>query len=630
MATVGLDWDKTGSKDDEGAATKATEITVTVTAENGYDDHDYTFSASRMNPVGFDLLASDFVVEAPVGSDVVAAFGQIDQFTVNVAEKADELTFTVELEDIEKQVLMVSMGGDEVEPSNRKRADRADEQRYEVELDDGATIIDLMVTSEDDEEQSYQLIVRRDARSGDANLKALSLSDGTLSPAFNAATTSYTASVGNAVTSVTVTATANDADASVTQSPANPVALAVGVTRVTVTVTAEDGTEGDYTVRVTRDAPGVSSNADLGALSLSVGTLSPAFDPAMLAYTASVGNAVDEVTVTAVANHSSADVGQDPDNPVELDVGDTEITLTVTAEDATTTKEYTVTVTREAPGISSDANLGTLSLSDGTLSPTFDMATTTYTASVGNTVEEVTVTATANHTSADVVQSPDNPVDLDVGDTEITVTVTAGDGTTMKEYTVTVTRSSPGASTVATLSALSLSGVTLNEVWAATTYAYTADVGNSVASTTVAATATDDAATVTLPDPNPVALAEGTTTITVTVTAGDGTTTQAYTVTVTRAAAPTTPGLLVSIEDVTVMENTERDYTVRLTTRPSGEVTVAIAVEAHDDNPTGAAVNHITTTAHLVDIHGSELESFADRDDNGRQRCEREQRNRKH
>ena len=125
-------------------------------------------------------------------------------------------------------------------------------------------------------------------------------------------------------------------------------------------------------------------------------------------------------------------------------MGDTEITLTVTAEDATTTKEYTVTVTREAPGISSDANLGTLSLSDGTLSPTFDMATTTYTASVGNTVEEVTVTATANHTSATVAYDPGSTVDLDEGvATPITVTVTAGDGTTMKEYTVTVTRAGP-------------------------------------------------------------------------------------------------------------------------------------------------------------------------------------------
>jgi hypothetical protein len=203
----------------------------------------------------------------------------------------------------------------------------------------------------------------------------------------------------------------------------------------------------------------------------------------------------------------------------------------------------------------------------------------------------------ANHTSASVAQDPDNPVALTVGVArEITVTVTAGDGTTMKEYTVTVTRSSPGASTVATLSALSLSGVTLNEEWAATTYAYTADVGNSVASTMVAATATDGGATVTLPDPNPVDLDEGATTITVTVTAEAGNM-QDYTVTVTREAAPTVPGLLLSIEDVTIDEGDERNYTARLTTRPSGDVTVTITVEAHDDNPDGATVSgHIEVT----------------------------------
>ena len=162
VATVDLDWNKTGT-DGEGMGPKETEITVSVTAENGYDDHDYSFSAFRMDPVGNDLMASDFMVEEPSGAEIMSAFGQIDQFTVNVAEDADELTFTVELEDIEKQVLMVSMDGDEVMPSNRKRADRADEQRYEVELDDGANTIELMVTSEDEIERSYQLVVRRGA-----------------------------------------------------------------------------------------------------------------------------------------------------------------------------------------------------------------------------------------------------------------------------------------------------------------------------------------------------------------------------------------------------------------------------------------------------------------------------------
>ena len=598
VATVGLDWDETGSSDDEGEATKATEITVTVTAENGYDDHDYTFSASRMNPVGNDLVADDFTVEAPSGSEIAADIGEIDRFTVNVAEAADELTFTVTLQDIDKQELLVEIDGDEVTPSDSKRADGAHEQRYEVELKDAANIIDLTVTSEDEVEQSYQVVVRRDARSGDKTLKALSLSAGTLSPAFTASTTSYTASVGNTVRTVTVTATANDDDASVAQSPTNPVPLSVGTNPITVTVTAEDGTTGAYTVTVTRDAPGVSSDATLGALGLSEGALlSPAFDPAMLKYTASVGNAVDSVDVTATPNHGSANVVQSPVNPVALSVGPNTITLTVTAEDATTTMMYTVTVTRDAVGTSSDANLGTLILSPGTLTPEFDAATTSYTASVANTVESVDVTATASHSSATVAQDPDNPVKLVAGVAKtITVTVTAGDGAT-KDYTVTVTRAAGGVgSSDADLSGLSLSAGTLTPAFNAATTSYTASVATGISTVTVTPTANDADASVAQSPTNPVPLAVGPTTITVTVTAEDGTTTQAYTVTVTRAAAPTTPGLIVSVEEVTVDEGgDDRPYTVRLATRPSGDVTVAIAVVAHADN-TGGTVDHISIT----------------------------------
>ena len=128
------------------------------------------------------------------------------------------------------------------------------------------------------------------------------------------------------------------------------------------------------------------------------------------------------------------DVVQSPVNPVALAEGPNEITVTVTAEDASTTKTYTVTVTRDPPGTSSDANLGALSLSEGTLSPAFNAATISYTASVANTVSSVTVTATASHSSASVDQDPDNPVTLDVGTNTITLTVTAGDGMTKDVY----------------------------------------------------------------------------------------------------------------------------------------------------------------------------------------------------
>ena len=95
----------------------------------------------------------------------------------------------------------------------------------------------------------------------------------------------------------------------------------------------------------------------------------------------------------------------------------------------------------------------------------------------------------------------------------------------------------------ATLSALSLSGITLSPGFAADTLTYTASVSNDVASTTVTATANDDGATVAIvpadaddtADDHQVTLGVGDTAISVTVTAEDGTTMQTYAVTVTRA-----------------------------------------------------------------------------------------------
>ncbi len=99
--------------------------------------------------------------------------------------------------------------------------------------------------------------------SSDASLSELSLSGVTLSPAFAGATTSYTASVANRVSSTTLTATQNDAAATLAISPddAAPstagyqVSLDVGSTTVTVKVTAVDGTTTQtYTLTVSRAA----------------------------------------------------------------------------------------------------------------------------------------------------------------------------------------------------------------------------------------------------------------------------------------------------------------------------------------------------------------------------------------
>ena len=121
--------------------------------------------------------------------------------------------------------------------------------------------------------------------------------------------------------------------------------------------------------------------------------------------------------------------------------------LRATTGAANLTGTYTLSVGGETPMLSTDATLSGLSLGTGvTLSPAFASGTVTYTASVANSVDEVTVTPTTNHASATVEildtddMEDDFQVALSVGDTVIKVKVTAEDGTSTQTYTVTVTR----------------------------------------------------------------------------------------------------------------------------------------------------------------------------------------------
>ena len=217
-------------------------------------------------------------------------------------------------------------------------------------------------------------------------------------------------------------------------------------------------------------------------------TLSPAFTSGTTAYTASVGDAVTETTVTATL----ADAGAayevklngvvDQDGIVPFAVGDGNVIgVVVTAQDGEATTTYTVTVTRAG---SADASLSALSLSGVTLTPVFASGTTAYFASVANSVTGTTVTATLADAGAayDVqlngVVDQDGIVPLAVGDGNvIAVVVTAQDGEVTTTYTVTVTRA---GSADAGLSALSLSEVTLSPVFASGTTAYAASVANAV------------------------------------------------------------------------------------------------------------------------------------------------------
>lgn len=116
-----------------------------------------------------------------------------------------------------------------------------------------------------------------------SSLASLSLSSGALNPAFSGATTSYTASVANSVSGLTVTPLATDTSSAVTVnettvaagSASGAIPLDVGQNTITVVVTAEDTSATTYTVTVTRAAP--TSSGGGGSSSTSA---APASQPA--------------------------------------------------------------------------------------------------------------------------------------------------------------------------------------------------------------------------------------------------------------------------------------------------------------------------------------------------------------
>jgi gliding motility-associated-like protein len=129
-----------------------------------------------------------------------------------------------------------------------------------ITLNPGANTVAIVVTAQDGVTQkTYTVTVGQG--SNDAYLSNLTLQTATLSPAFAFKTSSYTASVTNTSSSVTVTPAVLQANATVTvngtavanKTASGPISLAVGSNAVDIMVTAQDGvTTETYTVTITR------------------------------------------------------------------------------------------------------------------------------------------------------------------------------------------------------------------------------------------------------------------------------------------------------------------------------------------------------------------------------------------
>ena len=228
---------------------------------------------------------------------------------------------------------------------------------------------------------------------------------------------------------------------------------------------------------------------------LSIGT----FVAETESYTASVANSVTHVKLTPRTAHSGASIkvgkgtslsavtSGSASDAIALSVGANAIKVEVTAQDGTTKKTYTVTVTRATATQSTDASLSALTAENHTsatgtfsaltLTPsTFSATTTSYTASVANSITHVKLTPTKAHTGASIKVgkgtsltavtsgSESTAIALSEGANAIKVEVTAEDGATKRTYTVTVTRAASGTTPPAATPTVSLSAENDNPV----------------------------------------------------------------------------------------------------------------------------------------------------------------------
>lgn len=295
-------------------------------------------------------------------------------------------------------------------------------------------------------------------------LNSLSLSRGSISPAFDKTKFDYTATVSSSTSVVTVYASLLDSDASFVDGyEPRTVNLNYGENTIQIKVKGfalQEATESTYTIKITRTKSSGTGGATvskssvntLNNITLSNGTLSPKFNSNTNVYNVEVENDVDVLTVgaTLTDNKSNFVNSYGPRN-VHLNEGENNIYLKVKSE-AGSVRVYRLIITRKkannvepeptptptpdptpepTPEVSK-ALLSSLKLSEGKID--FESNVFDYNVTVGYDVTNVVATVELeNDTDTVDIKGGES---LEVGANELTITVTSSDGSVSNVYTI--------------------------------------------------------------------------------------------------------------------------------------------------------------------------------------------------
>lgn len=363
--------------------------TITVTAEDG-TLKTYEIEILR-NPSSNNFLSS-LSVKDTNGLEYIETFLQTKlEYNITVENDIDNVDIAAVLDDATS-----SMTGD----GNKS-------------LDIGLNSYEVVVTSAASYKRTYKINIFRKANNNN-NLSSLTVNKGTLTPAFNKDTVGYTVNVDSTVDEIEINATSEVTTSTVTGTGTHT--LVTGVNSFNIDVQSETGDTKTYVVVVNRAASNVK---DLSSLSVSEGTLTPAFNKDVTEYNVSLPNETNSLTITAVAESPVALV--EGDGIKAVSVGNNAFEIKVTAED-NSSKIYKINVNRAASSIN---KLSTLTI-DGTLIDGFNPNENSYSLNVENSVKSVDIGATVQDPTSTVTGTGVH--NLNSGSNEISIAVTAENG----------------------------------------------------------------------------------------------------------------------------------------------------------------------------------------------------------
>ena len=267
-------------------------------------------------------------------------------------------------------------------------------------------------------------------------------------------------------------------------------ALSLGENNIVIEVTAPDTvTTGYHRLTITRAGSldgVVDQAARLSAISFSAGSVVPSFTNNKSSYAITIPNASTSTSITA--NKTTADgkiearIGNgvfftlkpgSPSAPINLAVGNNRIEVKATSGSGNSSNSYFFTITRNSTGSSLSSLVTRWNGLAQSFTPSFSSNTTSYNATVANSVSSLTVTpAVVEKNSSVFVRVGSGEFNIvAAGNTSIPLMLTAGNNTTIevkvlsdndsdsKTYTLNVGRlATPVTSAVGTIS---LNGTTL-------------------------------------------------------------------------------------------------------------------------------------------------------------------------